>query len=350
MPEQNYSDNVSLPKVVVRFYKTKLLAQFLLFVLALVALYIPFHHYLPSYRDVWYGLRPSDKELTFENSDQMLFVDEKTGKFLIWYETRPDGYRFYDGPGFYGTGKEREQADTDEKIQMLKQWVDRNAAKKKQEHEQSSQQQQQQEQQQSQATIQDLTAQIVKLGQTEKALQDKVALQESGIADLEKQNKELASQAVKQNTAPIPEPAPTQDAVASDSVSAPPVEVITDPAFYKHGAIIPPNPKPLAWFQSLRWGKLPPRPYIYNAGNGFFEIPGQPDTRIAPHPHFVVKNNKTGLYDRPFVFFIRIHGQLPPEVKIPPLDDNYYRAVTQGLGATFGYEYPYKVTLGGVEY
>jgi hypothetical protein len=342
LPEQNYSEEVSLPKHVGHFFKTRLLAQFLVIVFVLVALYIPFHHYLPTYRDMWYGLRPSDKELTFENSDQMPFVDEKTGKFLIWYETRPDGYRFFDGPGFYGAGKEREQADTDAKIQMLKQWVDRNAAKKKQEQDQTIQLQQ------SQTTIQDLSAQIVQFKESQKTLEGEVASQEEQIVGLEKQNKSLTSQVEIQNKSAAPAPVP--EAIAASSTSEPSVAVVDNPDFYKHGAIIPPNPKPLAWFQSLQWGKYPGKPYVMNYHTGFFEIPYKPETRIAPHPHYIATSTKTGQLERPYTIFVKINGEVPKEVQIPPLDSDYYQKTQVRYGATFNSMYPYEVTAGGVTY
>jgi len=98
---------------------------------------------------------------------------------------------------------------------------------------------------------------------------------------------------------------PVSDTVAASTVSELPVDVVEDPAFYKHGAIIPPNPKPLAWFQSLRWGKYPGKPYVFNYNTGFFEIPYKPETRIAPHPHFIATSTKTGQLERPYAIFCK---------------------------------------------
>jgi hypothetical protein len=160
-------------------------------------------------------------------------VDEKNGQFLIWYETYPDRYRFFNEPGFYGAGKERELADTEQKIAMLKQWVDGNAEKKKQEQDQSLQLQQ------SQTTIQNLSAQILQFKESQKTLEGKVAAQEDEITSLG-----------KQKTLVAPAPVPNTGAIGSADES--PIAVVDDPAFYKHGEVIPPNPKPMAWFQSLR--------------------------------------------------------------------------------------------------
>jgi len=344
LPERDHHGDIDVVGATKRFFRTRALAQLLLIVIPSVALlatlFILFHHYLPSYRELWYDFRPSEKELTYASSDQMQFVDEKNGEFLIWYETRPDGYKFYNQPGFYGAGKERERADTDEKIQMLKEWVDRDAAKKKQEEDQSS------KLQQSQTMIDGLNAQIAQLKDSQKALQDKVTSEESEIADLQKQNKDLTSQAGNQNTSPTPTP----NVAADSSTTPPPVEVVTDPAFYKHGAIMPPNPKPLAWFQSLRWGKYPGKPYVMNYNTGFFEIPFKPETRIAPHPHYIAKSTKTGQLERPYSIFLKINGDVPKEVQIPPLDEKYYQKTATYYGATFNSMYPYEVTAGGVTY
>ena len=332
LPERNVYGKVNIFQSIVRYFETHILAQVLLGVLIVAVGCVLFHDYLPTPQDIWYDLRPSEKEMTYQSSDQMQFVDEKNGKFIIWYETLPGGYRFFNQHGFYGAGQERELADTPERIQKLKDWVDQTAAKKKQEQDKATQLQQ------SQSTIEKLIAQIAVLKESQKAQEEKNAAVVAQTTAVEAQNTPVEATAVP--GAPIV-------TVLSEPT---PVTVVEDPAFYQHGAIIPPNPKPLAWFQSLRWGVYPGKPYLFNRNTGFFEIPGKPETRIAPHPHFIARNERTGLLERPYTRFVQLNGQVPEEMPIPLLDKEYYQEKQAVWGATFDSMYPYDVTAAGVTY
>ena len=101
LPSKVHYSKVSLPGRVGHLYETHLWLQLLFFLSILGFLFVLFHHYLPTFRDLWYDFAPSEKEIVFTSSEDMHFVDEKNGQFLIWYESYSDRYRFFHGPGFY---------------------------------------------------------------------------------------------------------------------------------------------------------------------------------------------------------------------------------------------------------
>jgi archaellum component FlaC len=344
-----------------RFFTRKVWVQVTLGLVLIIIFLLLFRHHLPDFRLLTEGLRPEPKELFFESSDEMIFTDPTTNKKQIWYDIRDDGYHFFDNFGYF-EDREYQLADTPGEIKILKEWVDQQAIKARESEARNRLNQTSEKLNERDQELQQLKERINTLEEDNQSLKESneretelLANANKDIDERENRIKQLEDQVKNLQAALATKIASSNsgNSEASSDSNPSPIHVSKsiDPEVFQAGVIVPPNPKPRAWFESLRWGYWPGKPYTINHQHLFFELKDKPETRIAPHPHFIGERDDTKEIDRPFTRFIVIHTPFPKDLKIAPLSDHYYQMIKRRYGkAQFDSEFPYTVTVNGVRY